>query len=150
VCIKSRKEAQKRREWKHKVKGKRRKKTWRNVKSKNEEIILDEYLERELREAGKKQTHKRRKKGRKKKNCKNKNGSRPVIVQSFYKTFHPLRLSYIYIYIYVCICVCVYWICYSRHWLLVTANVFPSSPIRVTLIVEGLSCSETSVLTHTA
>jgi hypothetical protein len=34
------------------------------------------------------------------------------------------------------------------HPLLVTANVVPSSPITVTLIMEALSSSETSVLTR--
>jgi hypothetical protein len=36
----------------------------------------------------------------------------------------------------------------SVRRLLVTANVFPSSPILVTLMMEALSCSETSVLTR--
>jgi hypothetical protein len=36
----------------------------------------------------------------------------------------------------------------SMHWLLVTANV-PSSPILVTLMMEVMSSSETSVLTRT-
>jgi hypothetical protein len=35
----------------------------------------------------------------------------------------------------------------SLHRLLVTANAVPSSPILVTLMMEGLSSSETSVLT---
>jgi hypothetical protein len=34
----------------------------------------------------------------------------------------------------------------SARWLLVTANVVPSSPIFVTLMMEALSSSETSVL----
>jgi hypothetical protein len=34
----------------------------------------------------------------------------------------------------------------SVRWLLVTANVVPSSPILVTLMMEALSSSETSVL----
>jgi hypothetical protein len=34
------------------------------------------------------------------------------------------------------------------HRLLVTANVVPSSPILVTLILEALNSSETSVLTR--
>jgi hypothetical protein len=34
------------------------------------------------------------------------------------------------------------------HRLLVTANVVPSSPIVVTLMMESLSSSETSVLTY--
>jgi hypothetical protein len=34
------------------------------------------------------------------------------------------------------------------RWLLVTANVVPSSPILVTLVTEALSSSETSVLTR--
>jgi hypothetical protein len=34
------------------------------------------------------------------------------------------------------------------HRLLVTANVVPSSPILVTLIIEALGSSETSVLTN--
>jgi hypothetical protein len=33
------------------------------------------------------------------------------------------------------------------HWLLVTANIDPSSPILVTLMMEVLCSSETSVLT---
>jgi hypothetical protein len=37
----------------------------------------------------------------------------------------------------------------SVRWLLVTANV-PSSPILVTLMMEALSSSETSVLTRAA
>jgi hypothetical protein len=37
----------------------------------------------------------------------------------------------------------------SMCWLLVTANVVPSSPILVTLMKEALSSSETSVLTRT-
>jgi hypothetical protein len=36
----------------------------------------------------------------------------------------------------------------SLHWLLVTANVVPSAPIFVTLMMEDLSSSETSVLTR--
>jgi hypothetical protein len=36
----------------------------------------------------------------------------------------------------------------SVHRLLVTANVVPSSPILVTLMMEALSSSETSVLTR--
>jgi hypothetical protein len=36
----------------------------------------------------------------------------------------------------------------SVRWLLVTANVVPSSPILVTLMIETLSSSETSVLTR--
>jgi hypothetical protein len=36
----------------------------------------------------------------------------------------------------------------SVHWLLVTANVVPNSPILVTLMMEALSSSETSVLTR--
>jgi hypothetical protein len=36
----------------------------------------------------------------------------------------------------------------SMHQLLVTANVVPSSPILVTLMMEALSSSETSVLTR--
>jgi hypothetical protein len=36
----------------------------------------------------------------------------------------------------------------NRCWLLVTANVVPSSPILVTLMVETLSSSEMSVLTR--
>jgi hypothetical protein len=36
---------------------------------------------------------------------------------------------------------------HSVHWLLVTANI-PSSPILVTLMMEVLSSSETSVLTR--
>jgi hypothetical protein len=36
----------------------------------------------------------------------------------------------------------------SVHRLLVTANVVPSSPILVTLMIEALSSSETSVLTR--
>jgi hypothetical protein len=36
----------------------------------------------------------------------------------------------------------------SIGWLLVTANVVPSSPILVTLMKEALSSSETSVLTR--
>jgi hypothetical protein len=36
----------------------------------------------------------------------------------------------------------------SLHRLLVTANVVPGSPILVTLIMEALSSSETSVLTR--
>jgi hypothetical protein len=36
---------------------------------------------------------------------------------------------------------------HNVHWLLVTANV-PSSPILVTLIMEALHSSETSVLTR--
>jgi hypothetical protein len=35
------------------------------------------------------------------------------------------------------------------RWLLVTAIVFPSSPIVVTLMKEALRSSETSVLTRT-
>jgi hypothetical protein len=35
----------------------------------------------------------------------------------------------------------------SSSYLLLTANVVPSSPILVTLMMEGLSSSETSVLT---
>jgi hypothetical protein len=35
------------------------------------------------------------------------------------------------------------------RWLLVTANVFLSSPIPVTLMMEALHSSETSVLTRT-
>jgi hypothetical protein len=38
--------------------------------------------------------------------------------------------------------------CKNRRLLLVTANVVPSSPILVTLIMEVLSSSETSVLTR--
>jgi hypothetical protein len=38
----------------------------------------------------------------------------------------------------------------SMHLLLVTANVVPSSPILVALMMEALSSSETSVLTRTA
>jgi hypothetical protein len=38
----------------------------------------------------------------------------------------------------------------SMHRLLVTANVVPSSPILVTLKMEALSSSETSVLTRAA
>jgi hypothetical protein len=34
------------------------------------------------------------------------------------------------------------------NWLLVTANVVPSSPILVSLMMEALSSSETSVLTR--
>jgi hypothetical protein len=37
---------------------------------------------------------------------------------------------------------------YSVHLLLVTTNVVPSSPILVTLMMEALSSSETSVLTR--
>jgi hypothetical protein len=37
---------------------------------------------------------------------------------------------------------------YKVHRLLVTANVVPSSPILVTLMIEALSYSETSVLTR--
>jgi hypothetical protein len=37
----------------------------------------------------------------------------------------------------------------SVHRLLVTANVVPSSPILVTLMMEALGSSETSVLTRT-
>jgi hypothetical protein len=36
----------------------------------------------------------------------------------------------------------------SVHRLLVTAGVVPSSPILVTLMMEALRCSETSVLTR--
>jgi hypothetical protein len=36
----------------------------------------------------------------------------------------------------------------SMHWLLVTANVVPSSLIPVTLMMEALCSSETSVLTR--
>jgi hypothetical protein len=36
----------------------------------------------------------------------------------------------------------------SVHRLLVMANIVPSSPILVTLMMEGLSSSETSVLTR--
>jgi hypothetical protein len=36
----------------------------------------------------------------------------------------------------------------TRTRVLVTANVFPSSPILVTLIIEELNSSETSVLTR--
>jgi hypothetical protein len=36
----------------------------------------------------------------------------------------------------------------SVRWLLVTANVVPSSPILVTLMMEALRSSETSVLTR--
>jgi hypothetical protein len=36
----------------------------------------------------------------------------------------------------------------SVHWLLVTANVVPSSLILLTLMIETLSCSETSALTR--
>jgi hypothetical protein len=36
----------------------------------------------------------------------------------------------------------------SVHWLLVTANVVPCSPILVTLMTEALHSSETSVLTR--
>jgi hypothetical protein len=36
----------------------------------------------------------------------------------------------------------------SVRWLLVTANLFPRSPIHVTLIMEALISSETSVLTR--
>jgi hypothetical protein len=36
----------------------------------------------------------------------------------------------------------------SVRWLLLTANVVPSSSILVTLMMEGLSSSETSVLTR--
>jgi hypothetical protein len=36
----------------------------------------------------------------------------------------------------------------SVHWLLVTANIVPSSPILVTLMKEALSYSDTSVLTR--
>jgi hypothetical protein len=36
----------------------------------------------------------------------------------------------------------------SVRWLLVTANIVPSSPILVTLMIEALSSSETSVLTR--
>jgi hypothetical protein len=36
----------------------------------------------------------------------------------------------------------------SVHWLLVTANVVPSSPILVTLMMEALRSSETSVLSR--
>jgi hypothetical protein len=38
--------------------------------------------------------------------------------------------------------------CKNRRQLLVTANIVPSSPILVTLIIEALSSSETSVLTR--
>jgi hypothetical protein len=37
---------------------------------------------------------------------------------------------------------------HSVRRLLVTANVFPSSPILITLMMEALSSSETSVLTR--
>jgi hypothetical protein len=37
----------------------------------------------------------------------------------------------------------------SLRWLLVTASIVPSSPILVTLMMEGLSSSETSVLKRT-
>jgi hypothetical protein len=37
---------------------------------------------------------------------------------------------------------------HSVHWLLATASAVPSSPILVTLMKEGLSSSETSVLTR--
>jgi hypothetical protein len=37
----------------------------------------------------------------------------------------------------------------SVHRLLVTANVVPSSPILVTLMMEAISSSETSVLSRT-
>jgi hypothetical protein len=37
---------------------------------------------------------------------------------------------------------------HSMRWLLVTANVVPSSPILVTLMMEVLLSSETSVLTR--
>jgi hypothetical protein len=37
---------------------------------------------------------------------------------------------------------------FSVRWLLVTANIVPSSPILVTLMMEALSSSETSVLTR--
>jgi hypothetical protein len=36
----------------------------------------------------------------------------------------------------------------SVHWLLVKAKIVPSSPILVTLMMEPLSSSETSVLTR--
>jgi hypothetical protein len=36
----------------------------------------------------------------------------------------------------------------SVRWLLVTANIVPSSPILVTLMMEALNSSETSVLTR--
>jgi hypothetical protein len=36
----------------------------------------------------------------------------------------------------------------GMRWLLVTANFVPSSPILVTLMMEALSSSETSVLTR--
>jgi hypothetical protein len=38
----------------------------------------------------------------------------------------------------------------TQHLLLVMANIVPSSPIRVTLMMEALSSSETSVLTRAA
>jgi hypothetical protein len=38
----------------------------------------------------------------------------------------------------------------SIHWLLVTANVVPSLPIHVTLMMEVLHSSKTSVLTRAA
>jgi hypothetical protein len=43
------------------------------------------------------------------------------------------------------------WLCHTIHVhrLLVTANVVPSSPIIVTLMMEALSSSETSGLTRT-
>jgi hypothetical protein len=37
----------------------------------------------------------------------------------------------------------------SVRWLIVTANAVPSSPILVTLMMEALRSSETSVLTRT-
>jgi hypothetical protein len=37
---------------------------------------------------------------------------------------------------------------HSMRWLLVTANIVPSSPILVTLMMEELHFSETSVLTR--
>jgi hypothetical protein len=36
----------------------------------------------------------------------------------------------------------------SARWLLVTANVVPNAPILITLIMEAISSSETSVLTQ--
>jgi hypothetical protein len=36
----------------------------------------------------------------------------------------------------------------SVRWLLVTANIVPSSPIPITLMMEALSYSETSVFTR--
>jgi hypothetical protein len=62
-----------------------------------------------------------------------------------------MQLFSVKIVVHRCMCVCIYvrvHMYYAVHWLLVTTNVVPSLPILVTLMMEALYSSQTSVLTR--